>query len=116
MVKIINITLICDVFFIKQFGKTFVFLKCYFKKQINNYATIFLKVLIVFLFFGFANFNFAQSDNHDEKEILSLDKALSLSMEMNPELNRLNAETEQVKNAWKSQSGLANPELIYYQN
>ncbi|MEA1873533.1 MAG: TolC family protein [Bacteroidota bacterium] len=75
-----------------------------------------LKVLIVFLFFGFVNFGFAQSDNHDEKEILSLDKALTLSMENNLALNRLSAETEQVKNAWKSQSGLANPELIYYQN
>jgi cobalt-zinc-cadmium efflux system outer membrane protein len=75
-----------------------------------------LRVLNVFLLIGFMNIGFTQSDNADEKTMLSLDKALSLSMEINPGLNRLKAETNQVENAWKSQSGLANPELIYYQN
>lgn len=52
----------------------------------------------------------------DTLKVLSLQSAIDLSLKENPSLNRLKASRNAVLNQWKTETGVSNPEVYYYQN
>jgi len=59
---------------------------------------------------------YGQENTDKNISYLGLQESINLAMEMNPGLNRLKNTEQEIANSWKTESGLINPEITFYQN
>ncbi len=76
-------------------------------------TTKYILISLVLLFMGET---YAQEKAETPNSFLSLQESINLAMKMNPGLNKLKNTELEIANSWKLESGIVNPEIIFYQN
>lgn len=51
---------------------------------------------------------------HSQPDLLTLNEALEMAYQKNPELQQLNAQLDQQKNVWRTATGISHPEVSYF--